>query len=158
MPRVCTICTHPDRPAIDMMLVNGKPLRDIAGRFGTSKSALERHQVQHLPASLAEARRAEEAARADDLLGQLLGLQADARRIGKKAEDTGDLKTALAGVRELVRIVELTAKLVGELNERPEVNVLVAPQWLAVRTALLEALRPYPEARLAVASRLATLE
>ena len=59
-------------------------------------------------------------------------------------EDTGDLRTALAGIRELVRIVELTAKMIGELDERPQVNVLVAPGWLQVRAALLDALRQYP--------------
>ncbi len=58
----------------------------------------------------------------------------------------------------MVRIVELTAKLVGELDERPQVNVLLAPEWLAVRAALLAALRPYPEARVAVAARLAAME
>ena len=107
---------------------------------------------------MVQAHAAEEVARADTLIGQLLTLQADARRIGKKAEDTGDLRTALAGVRELVRIVELTAKLIGELDGRPQVNVLVAPEWLRVRAALLEALRPYPAARQAVAVRLAALE
>ena len=76
----------------------------------------------------------------------------------RKAETAGDLRTALAGIRELVRIVELTAKMIGELDERPQVNVLVAPEWLTVRAALLDALRPYPDARQAVASRLVALE
>ena len=97
-------------------------------------------------------------ARADSLLDQLAELRGDARRIGGKAEGAGDLKTALAGVRELVRIVELTAKLVGELDERPTVNVLVAPEWLVVRSALLDVLRDYPDARTAVAARLVALE
>jgi len=53
---------------------------------------------------------------------------------------------------------ELLAKLLGELNEQPQINVLVAPEWLQVRSVLLDALAPFPEARTAVASRLLTLE
>jgi hypothetical protein len=141
-----------------MMLVNGKPFRNIAERFGTSASALTRHKAEHIPAAMAQARSAAEVAQADGLVDQLVRLRADARRIEEKAEETGDLRTALMGIRELVRILELTAKLVGELDERPQVNVLVAPEWLAVRSVLLEALRPYPDARQAVAARLAALE
>lgn len=158
MPRVCTVCTHADRPAIDQALVAGESFRNVSERFGTSATALFRHKAEHLPAALVQAQAAEQVARADDLLSQLLSLQADARRIGKKAEDAGDLRTALAGVRELVRIVELTAKLVGELDERPQVTLTTAPEWLLVRAALLEALRPYPAARAAVAARLAAME
>jgi hypothetical protein len=158
MPRACTVCVHADRPAIDQALVNGKGIRETSALFRVSEDALSRHKEGHIPETLARAAEAEEVARADGLLGQLATLQADARRIGGKAETAGDLRTALAGIRELVRIVELTAKMIGELDDRPQVNVLVAPEWLTVRAALLEALRPYPEARQAVARRLVTLE
>ncbi len=46
----------------------------------------------------------------------------------------------------------------GELDDRPQVNVLVAPEWLAVRSAVLAALAPYPAARVAVANRLVMLD
>jgi len=158
MPRTCTVCGHAEREAIDRALLAGEAFRNIAERFGTSPTAVFRHKADHVPAALAQASEAAEVARADGLLDQLAELRADARRIGGKAEGAGDLKTALAGVRELVRIVELTAKLVGELDERHQVNVLVAPEWLMVRTALLDALRAYPDARTAVAARLVALE
>jgi len=157
MPRTCTICAHPDHEAIDAALVAGESFRNVAERFGTSAAGAFRHKGDHLPAALVRAADAAEVARADSLLDQLAELRADARRIGGKAEALGELKTALAGVRELVRIVELTAKLVGELDERPVVNVLVAPEWLAVRAELLDVLRGYPEARQAVAARLVAL-
>lgn len=53
---------------------------------------------------------------------------------------------------------ELLAKLLGELSEAPQVSVTLSPDWVAVRTALLAALAPYPEARTAVAERLLALE
>jgi hypothetical protein len=54
--------------------------------------------------------------------------------------------------------LELLAKLIGELDERPQLNVLVSPEWHRVRAVMLAALRPYPEARAAVALQLAALE
>jgi hypothetical protein len=53
--------------------------------------------------------------------------------------------------------VELLAKLSGELDERPQVNILnvaASPEWLATQAAMLQALAPFPEARLAVAGAL----
>ena len=56
------------------------------------------------------------------------------------------------------RPLELQVKLLGELDERPIVNVLVSQEWVQVRLALLGALQPYPDARAAVTGRLAELE
>jgi len=64
------------------------------------------------------------------------------------------LKTA----QQLTGQTQLLAKLLGQLDERPQVNVLMAPEWLQVRAALLTALAPHPEARRAVAAALVTLE
>jgi hypothetical protein len=158
MPRTCTICTHPERDVIDAALVAGEAFRRVAARYKVTEQAIRRHRKAHLPEVLIKAQEAAEAARADDLLAQLRDLTAEAHRIKDRAERTGDYRTALAGIRELVRIVELLAKLRGELDERPQLNVLVVPQWLAVRAALVAALASYPEARAAVAEQLLALE
>ena len=52
----------------------------------------------------------------------------------------------------------MLGKLAGELDERPVVNVLLSPQWVTIRTTMLEALWAYPEARAAVAESLMRLE
>ena len=44
--------------------------------------------------------------------------------------------------------------LLGDLDDRPVVNVLVSPEWQQVRAQILAALDPYPEARFAVAGAL----
>jgi hypothetical protein len=54
MPRVCSVCRHAARVAIDNGLETGQSLRDIAAQFGFSKSAVDRHKVSHLPAALAQ--------------------------------------------------------------------------------------------------------
>jgi len=111
MPRVCSVCRHPKRREIDEAAISAEPYRSIAKRFGTSPAALLRHKEAHLPASLVEAEAAKAVANADGLMGKIAALETEARRIGKKAEKAGDLRTALAGVRELTRIVELLARL-----------------------------------------------
>lgn len=56
MAQPCSICNHPDREAIDKALVSGASLRDIAGRFKVSRTALGRHKLAHLPETLKQAR------------------------------------------------------------------------------------------------------
>jgi hypothetical protein len=153
MPRSCTICAHAQREAIDAALVAGQPLRDMSALFRVSEDALARHKTRHLPAALALAQGAQEAAHGDDLLAQVRVLQGKALEILAKAEAAGQLNVALQGVREARGCLELLARLLGELQEAgPTVNVLVMPEWLTLRTRLLIALDPYPDARLAVAA------
>jgi hypothetical protein len=156
--RPCSICQHPDRPAIDMALANHKPFRDISCRFSVGRMAVLRHHDDHLPELLTKAQAAEETARADDLLEQLRALRTKSLQLMLAAEKAGDLRTALAGIREARACVELLAEMVQAIDRRPTLNLLVAPEWLATRAALLEALGPYPEARGAVAARLLALE
>ena len=117
MPRVCTVCSHPEREAIDRSLVNGEPFRHIATRSGTSSSALVRHK-EHLPKALVKAHEVQEVAHADDLLGQVLDLRDRALRLLDTAEADGDTRTGLAGVREARACLELLGKVKGELVER----------------------------------------
>lgn len=56
MPRVCTICPHPQRSAIDALLAaRVKPLRAIARQFGVDRGALARHRDAHVPKFAAKA-------------------------------------------------------------------------------------------------------
>src|SRR6516225_41609 len=123
MPRACSVCRHTQRHEVDHALLSGKTYREITGSFPLSKSALERHR-DHITSSLAKAKEAAVVANADSLLEQLKQLSADARRIQQKAEQARDYRAALAGVRELVRIVDLVARLSGELQERNETNIM----------------------------------
>ena len=62
-----------------------------------------------------KAREAQEVAHADGLLAQLQSLQQKTLEILARAEGTGDLRSALAALRELRGTVELTAKLTGQM-------------------------------------------
>jgi hypothetical protein len=148
---------HKDRKEIEQAIVAGETLRNVAKRAGVHPSTVSRHRAR-LPKELAESRKAADIASADCLLDKIGSLESEAHRIKQKAEDAGDLRTALAGIRELTRIVELLARVRGELQDQPAVNVLINPQWAAVRTVILVALDPYPAARVAVAAALAGME
>ena len=150
MPRKCTVCTHGARAEIERALVAGETFRNIAERFGTSVAALHRHKADHLPVKLAKAQEAQEVAQADDLLSQVRDLQIRALAILDKAEEAGELRTALSAIREARGNLELLAKLLGELDDRPQVNVLVSPEWLELRAVIVGALEPHREARGAV--------
>jgi len=163
MARTCTICSHPQREAIDQALVAGVSLPGLAARYSTIDStvgrmALQRHATSHLPATLAQASAAAAVAHADDLLAQVQALQTRTLAILSKAEEAQDLRTALQGVAQARGNLELLAKVTGQLAQEGAVNLVVSPEWVMVRATLLGALTPYPEARLAVAGRLAALE
>jgi len=151
MPRVCTICTHPEREAINQALVNGEPFRHIAARYGTSTGALQRHKADDLPSIMVKSEEAREVAHADDLVWQIKQLRNKAIGILGKAETAGDLKTALMGVREARACIELLAEMEGEINRRPVFNLYMSAEWIEVRAVLLHALGDFPEARAAAA-------
>ena len=153
MPRTCTICTHEQRPEIDAALLNGEPYRHIAARFDTSTGALQRHR-EHLPSQLVKAREAEEITQADTLLEQVRSLQTRALSILDRADDSGDLRTALGAIREVRSNLELLAKLLGELQQEGTVNVTLTPEWLGLRAVVISALTPYPDAAQAVSKAL----
>ncbi len=157
MPRTCSICSHAEKDVIEEALVAGESTGKLAGRYRTiHERALRRHRDNHLPAKLVLAHEAEEVATADNLLEKVQDLQSRTLAILDKAEAAGDLRTALGAIREARGNVELLAKLLGELDERPQVNVImIAPE---VRDAIVRALTPYGEARLAVAQALEPFE
>ena len=157
MPRSCTVCAHPERKAIDQALVEKTPNRRIASQHDVTERAVRNHKANHLPAALSKAREAGELAEAEDLLEQVRSLHARTLAILEAAEGSSQHRTALSAIREARSNLELLAKLVGELDERPTVNILVSPEWLVVRGAVLDALAPYPEARACVSSKLLKL-
>ncbi len=158
MPRRCTICTHKSRSKIDRALVERQPFRAIARQYSVSKDALIRHHDDHLPASLVRAQNATEAAQADALLAQVVDLRDKAIGVLEKAEAADELRAAVSAIREARGCVELLAKLAGQLKDSPTINVILMPEWRQLQAAILAALEPHVEARLAVASALTELE
>jgi hypothetical protein len=147
MPRSCTICAHPKREEIDHHLVGDSSNLSVSSLFGVSESAIRRHKGNHLPAKLVLAEKAAEVAEADNLLAQVQDLQTRTLAILEAAEHTQQHRTALGAIREARSNLELLAKLLGELDDRPQVNVLISTEWLQLRTTIITALERHPQAR-----------
>lgn len=154
MGRSCTACAHPDRRKIDKALVDGVSERTIAKRFGLSKTAVHRHSAGHIPSLLARAHAVEVVSSADDLLGQVTALKERALGLLATAEKAEDTRAAILACREIRECISLLAELVGKIDKSPKVNVLVMPEWTALRETILHALVPYPEAQLSLARAL----
>jgi hypothetical protein len=155
MPRKCTVCTHPDREAIDKDLVSGEAFRGLAAKYRVSEDALMRHNAGHIAPALVLAQQAVAVAQADDLLSQVRDLQTKALSILATAEKAGDLRTALQAIAQARQNLELLARLLGELQQQaPTVNITLTPEWVQLRTTILLALEPYMDARLAVVEAL----
>jgi hypothetical protein len=54
--------------------------------------------------------------------------------------------------------LELIAKLIGQLDDRPVVNVLIMPEWQRLRAVIIDALADEPAARVKVAQALRTID
>jgi len=152
----CTVCHHPHRREIDAALVaNTSSGRSIARQYGLHPSAVQRHSIDHLPAQLVQAEHVEAVASASGLLLQIQNLQAEAAALLERAKDAGDIRAAAAVLAQQGRFIELLAKVEGQLpGDGATVNVLVSPDWTRIRSAILAALAPHSEARLAVAAAL----
>ncbi len=147
----CSLCQHTEKEAINKALLEGESFRSIAKRYGTSAATLVRHK-KHLPVVMLKAQEAGEVAQADGLLAQVDELRTKAWSLLNAAEQVGDLRTALAGIREARSCLELLGKLAGELQDGNNVNIIMSPQWIEIRTVILKTLEPYPEALLALSS------
>jgi hypothetical protein len=150
MTRVCTICSHESRDAIEDAFIAGTPKRRIASHYGVSERAVRYHLREHLPALLALARDAERAARADTLLDRIEALQSRTLAILEAAEETNEHRTALSAIREARGNLELIGEVTKELNRAPTLNLHLNPEWLELRAVIVGALDAHPDARGAV--------
>ena len=165
MPRVCTVCSHPEHDAINAALVGTASIRDIAALYRVSPDALSRHKADHLPLTIAKAeatRQVEQArgvvAEGLDVVAQLRAINGVTLHVLKEARDRHDGELALKAVDRVQRQIELQAKLLGDLDERPHVNIHLSAEWIRIQTVLFSVLAPYPEVGAKVARALQEIE
>jgi hypothetical protein len=104
---------------LDAALVADESFRAISRRFAPlSRDAIRRHRP-HVSKALVKAVETRHDDEAETLLQKVERLEADARRLGEKAEAEGDLRAALVANRGLVEIVKLMAEMVTAGNGGP---------------------------------------
>lgn len=128
-------------------------MRDIALRFGTSKSSLARHKRDHLPSKLVKAAETREVFQAGNLLNQLLEINTETKAILKEMRTKGndkDNRGALFALRRLEKQLELQAQLLGQLGPSTAVQVNIGLQTITMAPEypiLMKVLDRHPEIR-----------
>lgn len=149
--RPCTVCSHPAREEIDNFLAAGCAASTVAWVFGLGARSVRRHAANHLPAMLKQAALDDRAGQALDVLAEVKRLYWKTVNILEKADTPP--RVALAAIREARETLTLVGRLGGP-DDRPPFDLATHPEWVTVRTILLRALEPFPEARAAAAEAL----
>lgn len=152
MPRNCTICNHLQRSEIEAALLENLSFRHIASRYATSTASIQRHKQACIAKTLMKASEAKEVAQADTLLERLKSINADTLAILKEARTDKNGELALKAIARVEKQIELEGKLIGELNDAPQVNLNIGIERLQV--IISNALANFPDARIVVAQAL----
>ena len=147
MPRRCTICSHPAKENIDSSLVRRVPYRNISQRFGVSETALSCHLNDHLAGYVQKALNEYGVDKGIKVLDKLTSILARLDGFLDEAESKRDAREFVIVAAELRKELELLAKLQGELAQEGTINLHLNAEWIQVRTAIIRALEPHPEAQ-----------
>jgi hypothetical protein len=147
LARTCSVCSHPSLSEINKALVTRLSYCAMSRSFGVGRDALRRHTKEHLPDRLKKASEREDVREALDVVAQLKAINDALLAVLKEARQLRRSEPALKAVDRIQKQIELQAKLLGELDERPQVNLYLSSEWIELRAAIVAALDPYPEAR-----------
>lgn len=168
----CKTCNHPDRAAIELGLANKVPIRVLGKRYGLSQDSVWRHgrncmapelhsqlmtRGRMSPADLENLRITE----SEGVLQHLVAVRGRLYGLMDSAEQQDDYRSAAAIGNQIGKNLEVTAKLLGDIRTgtvNVTNNVLLLPEFHALRTTIMQALRQHPEARADVAAALRRME
>jgi hypothetical protein len=162
----------PNRPLIERALAMGVPMNQVAKRFGYTMPAISRYRSR-MPAQLraaivAAALRPKEAdldkmriEESEGILGNLAHQRARLLICQDECMESGAVELVARLSNTVHKNIELVGKYLGLFaahHVSTKVNILISEDYLRLRQTLTLALRPYPEARRAVAEELHRLE
>ncbi|MDD4274269.1 MAG: hypothetical protein PHG14_11145 [Desulfobacter postgatei] len=127
MANICVCCNHPKRLQIDRDIIQGVSNSVIAKKYGLANPDLVgRHAKSHLSKQLVTAWHQKDLDESRDLLGEIDKLVERTKTILDKAEKQNQLKTALAGIRELRGSYELMSRIAFSLHQAKEKDIELA--------------------------------
>lgn len=103
---------------MDKLLLRGEQLKSVARRYSVSEDAIGRHK-KHLQLVIAKAATSVEQkdlAYGSSLLAEIGRIRADAERLQMESERRQDVRGALRAIHERLAVVELEAKLSGQIE------------------------------------------
>ena len=136
-PYVYDLPFHDRRDALDKLLLRGEQLKAVARRYSVSEDALGRHK-RHMQLVIAKAAalvEQKDLAYGSSLLAEIGRIRADAERLQIESERRQDVRGALRAIHERLAVVELEAKLSGQIDTSQK-NVTINVQAISPEEAV----------------------
>jgi hypothetical protein len=151
----CKCGQYPGHLELDKAYLNNEiSLQEYADKAGCkSRSSVERHVKGHLPDAILKAKDIEDVANGDSLLDELKKARARTFSLLDKAEAAADTRVygaPVAYLREVREQIKLLAELEGRLASQPQITIINSPEWVSLRTVIIQALDGFPDAKAAV--------
>jgi hypothetical protein len=154
MGRRSKIEDHPKSKEIITRLASGEEFSKIVEDFPEIRyQDLDYYSKNKLPVLVSkspEFKAEVEEFRGNNTLEEVRSLKEKALEILAQAQQAGDLKTALMGIMEARSCLELWMRAEGQLNDAPQITIINNPEWVEIRTLIIGALDPFPDAKQAV--------
>jgi 3-dehydroquinate synthase class II len=143
----CKACNYPGHEEHDKALLVGKISdSDYAKIVGCTSKSVARHRA-HIVKEIAQSAQARTIITADELFKNVQDEAGVVRELRDAARSKGDIELALKAVDRALKCIELYAKVQGIINDQPQINITLNAEWIALRTAIITALEPFPAAR-----------
>lgn len=110
---------------MDKLLLRGEHIKAVAVRYSVSEDALGRHR-KHMQLVIAKAAAIVEqndVAYGSALLAEIARIRADAERLQIESERRQDVRGALRAIHERLAVVELEARLSGQIETQKSVTI-----------------------------------
>lgn len=162
MGRKSKIEAHPQSEEIIKRLASGEEYSDIVRDIpGLTWDDLDYYQKKKLPVilsksndlrALADEIEQADVHKGDTYLQLVIGLQKKALDALEQQNAREDPKSWAMVSREARGYVELMGKALDRIREAPpaQITIINNPEWVELRTLIITALEPYPDARQAV--------
>ncbi len=139
MARLCTICIHPERDAIEAeLLTHQYSYRNIADHYAVEYSPLYRHEHVHLHSSLRQSREVRAMLGAEALAAKMAALDEDAHTLREWGHEAHDPRTLAMGIAQGRNNVETLMRLIvlhaAERQQEAQEEVQVVPAQLQEAT------------------------
>lgn len=153
------MCKHPDREELERKIAAKELSMTAAAKLANSNKATVSRHMRNCVASRVRESMKPEPIKVEGLnvVNALTTSHEKTLEILADALREGDRRTALLALQTEIKQLELTAKLTGQLNEAPQLNLLMSPAYVQLKQTLMEKLLPFPEARLALSEALTKL-
>lgn len=172
----CKVCKHESVGTINVALARGAAAAMIAAKFGISRDSVYRHFHRHLSGPVLDRLRVRSlttivgknlslpeivANENQTLLAQIIALKASILTSVQAAEIAGEGRLVSSLIGRLTKLLELESRILGQVTTGSVTinnNYLSSESFVRARTAIVSALRPFPQAAVAVSRALLQIE